>query len=71
MNLNDPQVSHAITLVMEQLNKQDKYRLTDLLMEFEELTQLPEKWQMLIKAQIGKHLKAQNHAKRIKQSWKT
>jgi hypothetical protein len=54
MNLNDPQVSHAITLVMEQLNKQDKYRLTDLLMEFEELTQLPEKWQMLIKAQIGK-----------------
>jgi hypothetical protein len=39
MNLNDPQVSHAITLVMEQLNKQDKYRLTDLLMEFEELTQ--------------------------------
>ena len=54
MNLNNPKVSRAIANIMKQLNREDKYQLTDLTLKFNKLTQLPEKWQMLIKAEIGK-----------------
>ena len=54
MNLNNPKVSRAIATLMKQLNREDKYQLTDLTLKFNKLTQLPEKWQTLIKAEIGK-----------------
>lgn len=55
MSLNDPSVSRAIASLMKHLNRDDKYNLTSLILKFTDLSQLPGKWQVAIKAEMAKN----------------
>jgi hypothetical protein len=62
MNLINPSVSRAIGSLMKQLNPKDKYVLSGLTLKFTDLSQLPGKWQVAIKAEMAKN--AVTNAKR-------
>jgi hypothetical protein len=55
MNLNNPSVSQAIGSLMKQLSPKDKYTLSGLALKHTDLSQLPSKWQVAIKAEMAKN----------------
>jgi hypothetical protein len=62
MNLINPSVSRAIGSLMKQLSPKDKYVLSGLTLKLTDLSQLPGKWQVAIKAEMAKN--AVTNAKR-------
>lgn len=55
MNLNNPLVSRAIASLMKQLSPKDRYDLSGLTLKYTDLSQLPGKWQVAIKAEMAKN----------------
>lgn len=55
MNLNNPLVSRAIASFMKQLSPKDRYDLSGLTLKYTDLSQLPGKWQVAIKAEMAKN----------------
>ena len=57
MNLNKPTVSRAIASLMKSLDRENRYELSNLTLEFTKLNELPDEWQDAIKAEMAKNAK--------------
>jgi hypothetical protein len=55
MNLINPSVSRAMASMMKNLSPADRYTLSGLALKFTDLSQLPGKWQVAIKAEMAKN----------------
>jgi hypothetical protein len=55
MNLITPSVSRAMASLAKQLNPKDRYTLSGLALKHTDLSQLPGKWQVAIKAEMAKN----------------
>ena len=55
MNLITPSISRAIASLMDNLSREDRFILSGLSMKFTDLSQLPGKWQVAIKAEMAKN----------------
>jgi hypothetical protein len=62
MNLINPSTSRAMASLAQKLNPKDRYILSGLALKFTDLSQLPGKWQVAIKAEMAKN--AVTNAKR-------
>ena len=55
MNLNKPSVSRAMASLMKHLSPDDRFILSNLTFKYTDLSQLPGKWQVAIKAEMAKN----------------
>lgn len=55
MNLINPSVSRAMASLMKNLSREDRFILSGLALKYTDLSQLPGKWQIAIKAEMAKN----------------
>ena len=55
MKLIDPSVSRAMGSLMKYLSANEKYTLSNLVLKFADLDELPGKWQSLIQEEMAKN----------------
>ena len=55
MKLAAPKVSRAMASLVKQLNPEDRYTLSGLALKYNDLDELPGKWQVAIKAEMAKN----------------
>ena len=56
MNLINPSVSRAMASMMKTLSREDRFTLSNLTLKYTDLSQLPGKWQVAIKAEMAKNV---------------
>jgi hypothetical protein len=55
MSLINPSVSRAMASMMKTLSREDRFTLSNLTLKYTDLSQLPGKWQVAIKAEMAKN----------------
>lgn len=55
MKLATPKVSRAMASLAKQLNPEDRYTLSGLALKYNNLDELPGKWQVAIKEEMAKN----------------
>ena len=55
MKLATPKVSRAMASLAKQLNPEDRYTLSGLALKYNNLDELPGKWQVAIKAEMAQN----------------
>ena len=55
MSLINPSVSRAMGSMMKTLSREDRFTLSNLTLKYTDLSQLPGKWQVAIKAEMAKN----------------